>query len=357
MYYRNDDVRVEEVPKPEISPREILVKGKICGICGSDVLEWYRIRKAPLVLGHEMVGEIAEVGSEVRSFRPGQRVFVSHHIPCNTCVYCLRGHYTACETLHSTNFIPGGFSEYIRVPELNVDRGVFPLPPEVGYEEGSFIEPLACVVRAQRLADVRPGQSVVVIGSGIAGLLHILLAKALGAGRIIATDVNPSRLQAALRLGAEAVVQADPATVPRSQKEPRNSAADPTARSIEANGGRTAELVVACAGALSAFQQAMELVDRGGTVLCFATANPGQDLHVPINDFCRNEITLMPSYGKAPLVAVAARALIRSKRVPVAELVSHRIPLSRIQEGFAMTASGRDAHGNPSLKVLVDLER
>ena len=190
MYYRNSDVRVEEMDKPEINPDEILVKAEVCGICGSDVLEWYRIKKAPLVLGHEMTGTIAEVGGDVAQYRRGQRVFVSHHIPCNRCYYCLRGYHTACETLHRTNYFPGGFSEYIRVPALNVDRGVFPLPDEMSFEEGSFIEPLACAVRAQRLININAGETVLIIGSGPAGLIHLMLAEVMGAGRVIATDIS-----------------------------------------------------------------------------------------------------------------------------------------------------------------------
>ena len=125
VYYNNKDVRIEDRPKPVIGNREILIKVKACGICGTDTMEWYRIKRAPLILGHEATGEIVEVGNEVTNFKIGDRVFVSHHVPCNTCSYCLRGYHTACETLHKTNYDPGGFSEYIRVPELNVRFGVY----------------------------------------------------------------------------------------------------------------------------------------------------------------------------------------------------------------------------------------
>ena len=133
MYYSNKDIRIEEMPRPKIGPEEILVKVMACGICGSDVMEWYRIRKAPRVLGHEMTGEIVEVGKNVKNFKVGDRVFVSHHVPCNTCRYCLSGNHTACETLHTTSFDPGGFSEYVRVPPINVDRGTFLLPEEISF--------------------------------------------------------------------------------------------------------------------------------------------------------------------------------------------------------------------------------
>ncbi|HOX94703.1 MAG TPA: alcohol dehydrogenase catalytic domain-containing protein, partial [Syntrophales bacterium] len=334
MYYNNRNVRLEEMPVPGIGPGEILVKVMASGICGSDVMEWYRIQKAPLVLGHEIAGVIEETGDGVDKYRVGDRVFVSHHIPCNPFHYCLRGYQTACETLHTTNYDPGGFAEYIRVPRINVDRGVFLLPEEVTFEQGVFIEPLACVVRGQRIAGLQPGQSVLILGSGISGLLHLLLARALGAGRIFATDVSPYRLDAARRMGADAVF---------------NASEDISARLREANEGRLAELVVVCTGALPAFRQALRSVDRGGTVLCFATTEPGVDLPVPINEFWRNEIKLTPSYGNSPLDAMETIELLRKKRVPVEALVTHRLGLSETGLGFRLVA-GADR----SIKVIIE---
>lgn len=332
-YYNNRDVRIEEMPVPEIGPGEMLVKVMASGICGSDVMEWYRIKKAPLVLGHEIAGEIVKTGDTVDRYRAGQRVFVSHHIPCNTCRYCLTGNHTACETLHTTNFFPGGFAEYLRVPALNVDRGVFLLPDDVSYDQGTFIEPLACVVRGQRVARLVPGQSVVVMGSGMSGLLHIALAKALGAGRIIATDITRYRLDAAKRFGADAVIHASE---------------DVPARVRELNDGRHADLAIVCAGALSVFEQALKSVDRGGTVLCFAPTEPGVNLAVPINDFWRNGIALLPSYGGSPADIMVAMDLIRARRVPVEEMITHRLPLEQAGRGFSLVAGAAD-----SIKVLL----
>ncbi len=337
MYYNNHDVRLEEMPTPRIGPGELLVKVLASGICGSDVMEWYRIKKAPLVLGHEIAGVIVEVGKGVERYRVGDRVFVSHHIPCNTCRYCLMGHHTACETLHTTNYDPGGFAEYIRVPPLNVDRGVFVLPDEVSFEEGAFVEPLACVVRGQRVAQLMPGQTVLILGSGISGILHLLLAGTLGAGRIIATDVNEYRLNAAKELGAEAVIHA-------SENIP--------ARVLQINDGRPADLVIVCTGALSAFAQALQSVDRGGTVLCFAPTDPGVTLPVPVNDFWRNEIKLMPSYGNNAYDATVAIELIRAGRVPVQKMITHRLSLAETGLGFQLVAEARE-----SLKVIVEPHR
>lgn len=337
MYYNNRDVRLEEMPTPEIGPGELLVKVLASGVCGSDVMEWYRIKKAPLVLGHEITGEIVKVGEGVRQYKIGQRVFVSHHVPCNTCRYCLGGKHTACETLHTTNFHPGGFAEYIRVPPINVDRGVFLLPDEVSNEDGTFIEPLACVVRGQKLADMMPGHTILVMGSGISGILHIALARALEVGRIIATDMNEHRMKLAKKFGADVVAHAKediPALVRR------------------VNENRLADLVIVCTGALPAFTQALQSVDKGGTVLFFAPTEPGVNLPVPVNDFWRNGITLMPSYGAAPMDLTVALNLIRSRRVLVHEMVTHRLGLAETGKGFQLVAGA-----NESLKVIIEPQR
>jgi len=334
MYYNNKDVRLEELPIPQIGPGEILVKVLASGICGSDVMEWYRIKKAPLVLGHEIAGEIVDVGEGVKQYKIGDRVFVSHHIPCNTCRFCLKGYHTVCETLHTTNYDPGGFAEYIRVPQLNVDRGVFVLPDDVSFEEGTFIEPLGCVIRGQRMAGLKPGDSVLILGSGISGLLHLLLACALGAGRLITTDIDNYRLSIAKKLGADVVIHA---------RE------DVPVRLLEANGGRLADLVIICAGALPVFKQALKCVDRGGTVLFFAPTDPGVELPVPVNEFWRNGITLLPSYGASPLDCTQAIELIRSGCVPVRQMITHRLSLEETSLGFKLVSEAKEC-----IKVIIE---
>ncbi|MDR4497223.1 MAG: zinc-dependent dehydrogenase [Candidatus Scalindua sp.] len=337
MYYSNSDIKVEEVPVPQIGPGEVLIKTQACGVCGSDVMEWYRINKAPLVLGHEATGTITEIGEGVESFKMGDRVFVSHHVPCNTCHYCLEGNHTVCDTLRSTNFDPGGFAEYIRVPRINVDRGVFRLPDNVSFEEGTLIEPLACVIRGHRLARIEPGHTVVVIGSGISGLLQVLLARATGAGIVIATDINTHRLNFAKKFGADFVI-------PASEDLP--------SQILKVNGKRLADRVIASTGALPALATALRSVDRAGTVLFFAPTDPGIDLPIPFNDLWRNCIHLIPTYGAAPLDIAVAIDLIGSGRVSVREMITHRLGLAETESGFQLVTDARE-----SIKVIIEPHR
>ncbi len=333
VYYRNSDVRIEERPRPRPGPGEVLVRIEASGICGSDVMEWYRIQKAPLVLGHEIAGVVEEAGAGVTAYRPGDRVFATHHVPCGSCPRCQNGHPSTCETLRTTHFDPGGFSEFVRVPKLQVERGILKLPDSISFEEGSFIEPLGCVVQGHRFAKFSSGRSVLVIGSGLAGLLHIQLAKAEGASRVFATDLVDYRLNAARRLGADAVFKA-------SDDMPEKLRA--------ANGGHLADLVVTCAGAAGAIQQGLRSVEPGGTVLFFAPTSPDTEIPIPFWDLWRNEITLINTYAASGEDLISAMNLIRDRKVKVADMVTHRLPLSKALEGFRLTAEPKD-----SLKVIL----
>ncbi len=338
MWYNNRDVRVEEMPVPQIGPGELLLRVEASGICGSDVMEWYRLGRAPLVLGHEIGGQVAEVGGGADDFKEGERVSAAHHVPCNTCYYCLRGHHTMCDTLRKTNFYPGGFAEYVRLPAINVERGVFRLPDEVSYEEATFIEPLACVLRGQRMANMKPGNSVLVIGSGIAGLLHLQLARALGARRAIATDINEFRRNAAKRFGADTVLHA---------KE------DLSARLREVNDGYLADLVIVCTGATTAVLQAFQSVERGGTILLFAPTDPGVSIPISLNEVLwRTDVTLTTSYGASPYDYQTALEMIRAGTIPVRQMITHRLPLAEAGLGFQLVARADD-----SIKVIIEPQK
>ena len=324
MYYSNQDVRLEEMPVPEIGAGELLMRVVASGICGSDVMEWYRRDKVPLVLGHEVAGDVVEVGEGVEKFKPGDRVAATHHVPCNTCHYCLDGHHTVCETLlRGTHFEPGGFAEYVRIPAINVDRGVFHIPDGVSYEEASFMEPLACVLRGQVKARLRAGQSVLVLGAGIAGLLHTGLARTMAAGLVMAADNIPFRLDMAKKMGAHHTFQADDTLVDAVR---------------QANNGHLADLVILCFDGFLSL--ALQTVERGGTVLIFSGAAEDATLPCRVNDvFWRTEITLTSSYAGSPADCWRALKIIRAGTIPIRMLISKQLPLEQGQKGFKAVAN------------------
>ncbi len=319
VYYNNRDVRIEDRPVPKIGEGEILVKIKASGICGTDVMEWYRIKKAPRILGHEISGDVVESNSS--KYKVGQRVFVSHHVPCYQCKYCKEGHPTACETLHAGNYDPGGYSEFVRVPKINVDHGVYILPENVSYEEGTMIEPLACALRGQEAIGVKKGQTVLILGCGISGLLNIRVAKLNGA-KVIATDIEACRREKAKACDADEVF--DPKNLPPMK----------------------AEKVILCAGALPAVKQAFQSLDRKGTLLLFAI--PETDIQLPTVDLWRNEMTVTSSYGAAPDDLKNALRLIAEGKIPVKDMITHRLPLEEAQEGFRLVTDAKQ-----TLKVVL----
>ena len=338
VYYSNKDIRIEERPIPKIGEGEVLIRNYAAGICGSDVAEWYRLGKVGRVLGHEIAGEIVAVGEGVKHLKEGLRVSASHHVPCYQCHDCRLGNHTLCDALGKTNFDPGGFAEWIRLPPLNVSHGVYPLGDNISYEEGTFVEPLACTVRGQRKAGFRSEQTVFVIGCGIAGLLHIQLARMRGVRRMIATDVQEYRLNAAKKFGADFAFL---------------STEDILGRIQEVNEGRLADLVIVCAGKKTAIDLALKSVERGGTILFFALNSPDQEISLSLHEiFWKKGVTLMNSYAASPQDHFEAMEIIREGRLHLKEMISHRLGLDEIGKGFEMVAQAQH-----SLKVLIDLTR
>lgn len=340
-YYSNDDIRTDEMPKPIIGSGEFLVKVKKSGICGSDILEYYRKAKMKklgvdsLILGHEIAGEIVEKSETIKHLKIGDRVFVSHHVPCFECHYCKQGHHTACNLLHNTNFDPGGFAEYVRVPKINIEKkGVYLLDKSVSYEEAVFIEPLGCVCRAQRLANIKKGLTVLILGCGASGLLHIQLTKLRGVKRVIATDINEFRLKKAKEFGADFIFHANE-DLPEKIKE--------------INSYRLADVAIVCTGAVSAANQALECGAPGSKIIFFAVPEPWVYLNVPINNYWRNEITIMTSYGAAPEDLDEAYNWILSKRINVEDLITHRFPLNKAGEAFKVVSEAGE-----SIKVILE---
>lgn len=333
VYYNNQDIRIESYPVPEISAGEILLKIEASGICGSDLMEWYRVPKAPLVLGHEVTGTVVDTGEDVSVFNKGDRVVVTHHVPCNTCEFCLTGRHTNCTFIKRTSFDPGGFAEYLRVPEINVDRGTFMLPENVTFEEGTFTEPLGCVARGQRLAGMSPGKSVAVIASGVTGILNLQYSIALGAGFTCAIDINEYKLDSALKFGASAVYNA------------RDNVSELIRQD---NNDMLADLVIVCTGSESALYQALDIAEQGGTILYFAPSDPGLELKLDFNRFWWSGVSMLSSYAASPSDLKHALELISNDRINVGDMITQRIQLSEISEGFKMVEKSDNC-----LKVIV----
>jgi L-iditol 2-dehydrogenase len=329
VWYNNRDIRLEEVPRPRPGPGEMLIKVISCGICGSDIVEWYRLPRAPLVQGHELGAEVVEVGEGVSSYRPGDRVMVAPKVPCLSCHYCREEHYPVCPNVKVR--LPGGFAEYVLVPRELLEKGTYRLPESLSYDQATFIEPLACVVRCQRLAGVKEGLAVLVMGCGMSGLLQVKLGAARGC-RVVATDVNQDRLALARKNGAAFALDA---------------AEDVPARLASAL-GRKADIVILCTSALSAVADAWRCVDKGGAVVFFAVPGPEKQVVVPLNDFWTREIRILTSYYCGPPDIVEALRLLETGTVAVEDMITHRLPLEEIARGFRLVIEGRE-----SIKVII----
>ncbi len=330
VWHSNRDIRIEEQPLRRPGDREMLVRVMACGICGSDVVEWYRLPRAPLVQGHELGAEVVETGSEVTGFHRGDRVFIAPKVACLECKYCRGGHYPQCVGIKER--LPGAFAEYVLVPEALVKHGTRPLPDSISYEQATFIEPLACVVRAQQIAKLEAGQNVLVLGCGMSGLLQVQLAKHKGC-RVAATDVDPRKLERATGLGLDHAILAT----------------DNVAQEVEKFFKGKADAVILCTGALPAVEQAWATVDKGGTVVFFAVPGPDKTVTIPVNAFWTSEIRVLTSYYCGPKDIEESMRLLAAGDIEVESLVTHRLPLHEIGRGFRLVLEGKEA-----IKVIIE---
>ncbi|MEE8398168.1 MAG: zinc-binding dehydrogenase, partial [Desulfobacterales bacterium] len=289
----------------------------------------YRLPRAPLVQGHEIGAEVVAVGEGVDRYTPGDRVFIAPKIPCMSCAYCDNKHYPVCPNVKER--LPGGFAEYILVPPALVEKGTYLLPDSITYDQSTFIEPLACVVRAQRLAGVKAGQTVLVMGCGMSGLLHVKLARAKSC-KVIATDINGDRLRVAEVLGADVTLDA----------------AEDVPERLVAENHEKADVVFLCTSAMSAVEQAWTCVDKGGAIVFFAVPGPEKDVTIPINNFWTREVRILTSYYCGPPDMVEAIDLIQKNTISIDDLITHRLPLDDIAEGFRLVMDGTE-----SIKVII----
>lgn len=318
-------VSVVELPVPRVGPGEALMRTRAAGICGSDLLPWYVARKAGRVLGHEIAGEVLETGQGVLDFAPGDRIVPHHHAPCGECEWCRGGRPVHCREWRASRIDPGGMAEYVRIPAGNLSRDTWKVPPGLSDEEATFVEPLATVVKAFGRGGFAPSRSLLAVGLGTTGQLAVRLAKSAGASRIAGADRVASRLELARRSGASEVHD-----IARNPVE------------------ETYDFVFVGPGRAEVLEAALRAVAPGGTVLAFTMASPDERLALSLHDLYFDEVEIVPSYSAGPEDMRQALALLASRRVEVADLVTHRFPIASAREAFA-----RAANPEGSLKVLL----
>ena len=330
--YDFGDIRVEEAARPEPGPDEIVVRATACGICSGDIMPWYIRRKAPLVLGHEPVGIVAAAGAAVTGLRPGDRVFAHHHAPCFECAACRRGEYVQCATWRATNLRPGGMAEYFLVEAPNL-RDTLKLPDHIDDANGVLIEPAACVVKSLRRSGLKKGESILIIGLGIMGMMHVKIARDIGAGFIIGADLFEARATRARELGADAAIVVAGDNLFEQVREITN--------------GAMADVVIVGPGSSKAIATGIACAGKGATVVQFTATPPEDELLVKPHDLYFNETRLVPSYSCGPDETRAALKLVERGIISAAELVTHRFELAQITQAFATAQTPQ------SLKVIV----
>jgi L-iditol 2-dehydrogenase len=309
------EVRVEEVPDPQPGRGDVVCRVLACGVCGSDVLDTWVARKVPAVLGHELAGEVVAVGDEVARIALGDRVVVHHHAPCGECRRCRRGHETLCERFRSTGLDPGGFAERVRVPADLVEELI--VLDGLDAERATFVEPLACVLRAFDRCRLQPGDSLLVIGCGTSGLLAVAAAHARAVEAVWAREPRAERLERALALGAER------------------------------HGNELVDVVLVCTPKPEAIAAGFAAVAPGGALCLYAPPDPGVALGLDGHALYVGEVDVCASYSAGPADMRAALALVASGRVDPLPLVTHRLGLHETGRALELQRSGE------AIKVLV----
>jgi len=325
ILYSSRDIRVVEAPVPETGASDILVRVKVCGICTGELMDWYVNKKAPYTPGHEFVGVVARLGERVKGFSVGDRVFVHHHAPCMECEYCRFGDYVHCDLWRVGGLEPGGFSEYVRVPEHIWRTDVLKVPDHVSDEDAALVEPLATSVKAVKRAQIVKGEPVLMVGLGFMGLLNYEVARVFG-GDVWGVDINRERVNLVReRWGVRAYL-------PEDLK------------------GMKFRKVFVNPGTPAAVLSGLDFVRKGGTLILFAPLPPGENVNLDFNRLYFDEISLVPSYSAGPDDTRIAMALIGEGKIKPSKYVSLRVPLSRIAEGFEL------ARRPDVIKVMVYVE-
>lgn len=329
-------VSVDEAENPHLGSGDILVKMQTCGICGSDVEKVFgKYGQPSMKLGHEPAGIIQDVGSKVKDFRVGDRVFTHHHVPCYSCHFCSHGNETMCPKYSESNLSPCGLSEEYVVPEWNVTHGgVLKLPSSVTFEEAAMIEPLACCIRAWNKLDYREGDSVAIFGVGPTGMMHAMIARSKNIHQIFCFDINNYRLDFAKQIGITNTIES-------SNPDRKNTILSSTEK-------RGIDIAIIATGSLEAFMDAIELVRKGGTILMFGVPSKDSTASLDMSKIYSKEITLLSSYAASDKDTKEALDLIESSQIQVKKLITHRYQIADSQKAFDHALSGKNA-----MKIII----
>jgi L-iditol 2-dehydrogenase len=329
-------VDVKAISMPIIRAGEILVHMRTCGVCGTDIEKFHGDHITPPVLGHEVAGEIEATSSGIQAFKKGDRVIVHHHVSCRNCYYCKNGLETLCEAYPKSNLDPCGFAEYFRVPETLVKGGsVYELAASMSFEAGSLVEPTACCIRAIRKSGIKAGNSVAVFGTGPVGLTHLQLLKLYGMAPIFAIDILETRRQIASKFGADQTL---------------NPIDDDVRERVKAEtDGRGADYAIVATGSPKAIEQATNSVRKGGKVILFGAPARGTLVSLDISQLFLHEIALQSSYSTTETEMGTALDLIDTGRIKLSRMITHRLPLERIEEALHLAENGKE-----SVKVIIE---
>ena len=337
--YKQNDLRTEDLPIPEISDNEVLIKMLACGLCGTDI---QKIRgdsvNKPTVLGHEVVGEIVKKGKNVSKFEIGDRVITAIHVPCFTCHYCNKGHYTICEQFRTNNIDPGGFAEFIRIPKLHLNHLTHKVSNNVTDEEATLIEPIACCLHGLKQADIRPNDSVLIMGAGTIGILHAQLAKIKGANKVIVSDMSKFKLQKALNVGCDYAINIKEKNI----IDEVNKITD----------GQGVDVIVIAAGVSSLVADAVNMVRRAGKIIVFSGFDKNKLVTIDVSRFFKDEISIIGTYSVTPYEFPEALDLLEKRKLNTKEMITHVYPLNKLSEAIDISTNPEQ----PVLKVIIKAE-
>lgn len=337
--YKKNDLRTEDLPTPEISDNEVLIKMLACGLCGTDI---QKIRgdsvTKPTVLGHEVVGQIVKKGKNINNYQLGDRVITAIHVPCFTCHYCNKGHYTICEQFRTNNIDPGGFAEFIRIPELHLKHLTHKVSDNVTDEEATLIEPIACCLHGLKQADIRPDDSVLIMGAGTIGILHAQLAKIKGANKVIVSDMSQYKLQKALKVGCDYAINITEKDIISEVNQITN--------------GQGVDVIVIAAGVSSLVSDAVNMVRRAGRIIVFSGFDKNKLVTLDASRFFKDEISIIGTYSVTPYEFPEALDLLEKRKLNTDEMITHVFPLDKLNEAIDLSTDPKQS----VLKVIIKSE-